>query len=360
MGKKLKNGRRTVFMLWLSVLGIAYIAQAGQLSKVLCVNMCGSTGSGGACHPGQVTSGIGMMNALATQYGFTVTHTTDASQFTDAGLKPFDAIVLNNTGNNPFSSSQQAAFIKYLYNGGGFIGWHAAAASHYQWPWYTDSFMCGDINGHGGVDPWPILLDSVNRQHPVLTGMFTDVGPVRDLVDTVMADEWYYWSPDPVANATCKILVWVKQNNVKRAMSWCKEFKNPCPILPGRMVYSNCGQSNTVGGNNYYTNSWFKQFVINGLRWAAHVPYPNETGCVGIAPDNTTGFQMGKASVQELFNDVKAGKAFVNVYNVNGQKISVKAFATFKDLKNSLSAGYHIVRITDISGHILRQLAVAQ
>jgi uncharacterized protein len=367
MKKKIKQ--RTGFRLGLISLIVVVAASvilAGQLSKVLVVDMCGTTGSGGACHPGQQRSGDAMMTALATQYGFTVTNTTDASQFTDAGLKPFDVICLNNVGNNPFSPSQQAAFIKYLYNGGGFIGWHASAASHYQWPWYTDSFMCGDINGHGGVDPWPILLDSINTDHPVLTGMFTTVGPDRALKDTIMADEWYYWIPDPAKNPKVTMLVWVKQNGVKRAMSWCKEFCTAPGLPPGRMVYSNCGQSNTVGGNNYYTNSWFKQFVINGLRWAAHLASPTDAKylshvcTVNAAPAQNSGLEVKKTSLLELFNDVKAGKAFVDVYSVNGQKISVKAFSSLKDLKNVLPAGCHIIRVSDISGHILRQLAVAQ
>jgi type 1 glutamine amidotransferase len=366
--KKLKKQSVSVRLglVCLAVVLAASLVPAGQLSKVLCVNMCGSTGSGGACHPGQQTSGKTMMNELATKYNFTVTHTTTAAEFTDAGLAPFDCIVLNNVGNNPFSASQQAAFIKYLYNGGGFIGWHASAASHYQWPWYTDSFMCGDINGHGGVDPWPILLDSINKDHPVLTGMFSTIGPERALVDTVMADEWYYWKPDPVTNSKVKILVWVKQNGVKRAMSWCKEFCTASGLPPGRQVYSNCGQSNTVGGNNYYTNSWFKQFVINGLRWAAHLPsstdqkYLASVCPTGVGPVGKSGSQIRKTSLQELFSDVKAGKAFVEVYSVNGQKIHLKSFASFKDLKNALPPGCAIVRISDASGRILNQTALAQ
>jgi hypothetical protein len=196
--------------------------------------------------------------------------------------------------------------------------------------------------------------------------MFTTIGPDRALKDTIMADEWYYWKPDPVANSKVKILVWVKQNGVKRAMSWSKEFCTAYPLPPGRMVYSNCGQSNTTGGNNYYTNSWFKQFVINGLRWAAHLPsstdakYLAQVCPTSVTPGQNSGFGIKKASLPDLFSDVKAGKAFVNVYGVNGQKISVKAVTSFKDLKKALPAGCHIVRITDISGRMLLQSAIAQ
>jgi type 1 glutamine amidotransferase len=347
-----------VFVMGLAVAFIASTGQAGQLSKVLCVDMCGSTGSGGACHPGQQRSGSTMMDNLATTYGFTVTHTADGAQFNSlTTLSPFDVIVLNNDGNNPFSPTQQANFIKYLYAGGGFVGWHASAASHYQWPWYTDSFMCADINGHGGVDPWPILLDSINKAHPVLKGTFCNIVPRRDLKDTIMADEWYYWKPDIAVtvktDTTIKILVWVNQNNVKRPMSWCHSFWKG-GSQPGRLVYSNCGQANTTGGNNYYTNGWFMQFVINSLRWAAHVPPPEQCTAVSPSPGSN---QYNRETLDGMLSK---GNLTVHVYGVNGREIAAGTFKNYRELLGAMPVGCHIVKVSDNTQRIVRQLTVAK
>jgi type 1 glutamine amidotransferase len=381
MKKKTRRLRSAVACLaGLAIVFAVVGAQAGQLSKVLCVEMCGTNGSGGACHPSQQVSGDVMMKALGTKYGFQVDVSKDAAQFTDAGLKPYDVLVFDNVGNNPFTSAQMAAFQKYMWNGGGYVGWHASDATHYTWPWYVDSFMCADINGHGGVTGLPIKLDSIYKTHPCNTGMFDAIGPDRALVDTNMADEWYYWLPDPMKNPNVKPLAWVYENNAKRPIAWCQEFCK-CPgQRPGRMWYSNCGQSNSTGGNNFYTNSWFMQSVVNALRWTAHMhapgdhdanftlaPYqcPTATSsiCVPVSVSPEQGInlhQQEKANLEDVFAQVKAGKAFLCVYSISGKKISAGTFTNYKDLKNSLPSGCNIIRISDLSGNIIRQLAIAQ
>jgi hypothetical protein len=146
------------------------------------------------------------------------------------------------------------------------------------------------------------------------------------------------------------------------------------------MWYHNAGQSNTVGGNNFYTNSWFIQAVLNGLRWAAHMHAPGDydanftlapyqcptvaapiCATVGVAPEQGINhYTQEKANLQDVFAQVKAGKALLSVYTVSGKKISTRAFTSYKDLKNSLPSGCNIIRVSDLSGNIIRQLAVAQ
>jgi hypothetical protein len=325
-------------MMFALLVSTAMVSQAGQLSKVLLVDMCGTNGAATACHPSQVTTGDQMMQSLATTYNFTLTKTTNANEFSDATLKTFDVVVFNNVGNNPFTSGQSAAFRKYIYDGGGYVGWHASAATHATWQWYTDTLIGADIYNHG----------IANKALPV----------TRDaaaLKDTTMSDEWYFYLPDPSVNPLFTKLLWITENNVKRAMSWCQEF-NKGGTQPGRMFYTNCGQNNIVGGNNFYTNSYFKQLIINALRWAAHVP----EACTGIIQKQQGNRNAGSADQTELFNNVRSGKAFLTVYTMSGQRVHAGTLASYRDLKNAVPAGCHIVRFSDASGRMLHQMTIAQ
>jgi type 1 glutamine amidotransferase len=333
----------------LAVVLIASGSQAFQLSKVLCVDMCGSNGSGGACHPGQQVTADAMMQDIATQCGFTLEITKDATPLTASNLKNYDVVVFNNVGNNPFNATQQAAFQSYMYNGGGYVGWHASDANHYTWPWYVDTFMCADINGHGGVTPLPISLD--NLTNPCISGVFcNNIIPKRTLQDTTMADEWYYWKPDPTKNLNVKVLGWVLENGVKRPMMWCQEFKKS--TIPGRMWYSNCGQSNS-GSNNFYTNSWFKQSVINGLRWAAKL----DLACTDVKPGQSPSRNTARQTLESL---MEKGHTLVTIYGIDGRKLSTHTFASYKELLGAMPAGCHIVKVMDESRRIVQQMTVAK
>jgi hypothetical protein len=343
-------------MMFALLVSTAIVSEAGQLSKVLLVDMCGTNGAATACHPTQTTSGLQMMQGLATAYNFTLTVTTNANEFTDAVLKTYDVVVFNNVGNNPFTSGQAAAFRKYIYDGGGYIGWHASAATHATWQWYTDTLIGADIYNHGIADKaLPVTRDAAYLTHPILSGVFCNITPGRALKDTTMSDEWYFYLPDPSVNPLFTKLLWITENNVKRAMSWCQEF-NKGGTQPGRMFYTNCGQNNIVGGNNFYTNSYFKQLVINALRWAAHV----STTCTVTIQKQQESRQFGAADIADLFCYVNSGKAFVNVYTMSGQRVHAGTLGSYKDLMNVVPAGCHIVRFSDASGRVLHQMTIAQ
>jgi type 1 glutamine amidotransferase len=346
---------KKVNLLCISLSALVCISHAGQLSKVLCVDMCGTNGVSTACHPSQQLSGHQMMQRLATSYNFQVSFTTNANEFTDATLKQYDVVVFNNVGNNPFTAGQQAAFINYIYNGGGYVGWHASAATHSTWAWYTDTLIGADIYNHGIANKaLPVTKDSANANHSILTGLYCNVAPTRTLKDTTLADEWYFYLPDPSINPNFTKLLWITENGVKRAMSWCQEF-NKGGTQAGRMFYSNCGQNNITGGNNYYTGTWFNQLIINALRWSAHVP---SEGCVGVNPGQAINCPQGPATLQDCFKRAAAGKSFATVYSLKGQRIRAGTFTNYNDLKTFLPAGCHIVRFTDASGHTLRQLSI--
>ncbi|WP_461098499.1 ThuA domain-containing protein [Spirosoma luteolum] len=74
---------------------------------------------------------------LGAENGFAVDTTEDASQFTEANLKRYGAVIWLSTTGNVLDNAQQAAFERYIQAGGGFVGIHAATDTEYDWPWYN-------------------------------------------------------------------------------------------------------------------------------------------------------------------------------------------------------------------------------
>lgn len=337
---------------------VAFAALAGQLHNVLVVGMCGTNGSAGACHPWLYDDGERMMREIGEVGDFIVDTTRDGVEFTAGGLANYDVVVFSNVGNNPFTISQQTAFKNYIYNGGGYIGWHASAATHSTWPWYTDTLVAGDIAGHGGIRPLPVYKDTNSMKDPLvqacLSGLFQDVTAndnIRmDLPDSTMADEWYNYNPDPRDNPNVKFLLWLQDGATPKPMAWCQQFSAQ-GNGEGRMMYINAGHMAEVGGNNWYTCSWFQQFLLNSLRWTAKVPE------AGTAID-LKGCQPGKTELQRIFTGNET--VHVEIYNIKGQRISNMPVKNMKELNGALSSGCHIVRLLDGTGRTLRQLTLAR
>ena len=73
---------------------------------------------------------------MATDKGFSIDFTEDATQFNTANLKKYNAVVFLSTTGDVLNDEQQVQFERYIEAGGGFVGIHAAADCEYDWPWY--------------------------------------------------------------------------------------------------------------------------------------------------------------------------------------------------------------------------------
>ncbi|MGN6240386.1 MAG: ThuA domain-containing protein, partial [Cellulosimicrobium cellulans] len=91
--------------------------------------------TGGFRH-GSIPAGIAAIQQLGAENNFEVTATEDAGAFTDANLAQYDAVVWLSTTGDVLNDDQQAAFERYIQNGGGYAGIHAASDTEYDWPWY--------------------------------------------------------------------------------------------------------------------------------------------------------------------------------------------------------------------------------
>ena len=84
-----------------------------------------------------IAAGKKMFIETAAPKNYTVDTTEDATVFTYANLKKYNAVVFLNTTGDVLDSAQQRAFEQYIQRGGGFVGIHSATDTEYDWPWYN-------------------------------------------------------------------------------------------------------------------------------------------------------------------------------------------------------------------------------
>jgi type 1 glutamine amidotransferase len=251
-----------------------------------------------------------MMAQLGRLNNFSITITLDTSLFNDDSLQRYQIIVFNNVGRNVLANYQQDAFIRYIENGGGYVGWHASATAQGQWPWYTDSFVGGDDAPGTAKAASLVFTDTVARaghglgaNHPIMKGVPKSLPQYG---------EWYDWNPNPANNAAITVLQWYATagifSNVPSAFpeTWCREY-GAAP-KKGRMFYTELSHQDSV-----YKAAWFRTMVLNALKWAAH---DGETPVTepGKPPDK-------HFSVNESFFLTSDRKNRQGYYSLNGRAV---------------------------------------
>lgn len=83
-----------------------------------------------------IEPGQAAIKKLGQEHGFEVSISEDPTVFTDESLSQYAAIVFLSTTGDILNSQQEAAFMRYIQAGGGYVGVHAAADTEYSWPWY--------------------------------------------------------------------------------------------------------------------------------------------------------------------------------------------------------------------------------
>jgi type 1 glutamine amidotransferase len=202
-----------------------------------------------------IPAGIETVSRLAAQRGVRVVASEDPAVFSSASLKRFGAIVLlscttdpKNPGSEWLVGDRRDALQQFARNGGGVLAIHAAADSHYNWPWYGRL-----IGGHFA-------------RHPQGTpkGAVTVVAPgdpiVQGLPRTVSrVDEWYYFDDyDPVS----KVLITLDPQSIgekdinPNPVAWTREINS------GRVFYTAMGHT-----KESYSEPFFVRLLGQGLDW---------------------------------------------------------------------------------------------
>jgi hypothetical protein len=194
-----------------------------------------------------IPAGIQAVTAIARSKGLGVVASEDPAVFSSASLRRFRAIVLLSCTTDPkkpesewLVGERRNALQQFLRRGGGILAIHAAADSHYHWPWYGRM-----IGGHFA-------------RHPA----GTPTGTVRVAATGQTqrrTDEWYYFDDyDP----TSRLLATLDPATIG------EPDVNPNPVEwrrtvdGGRVFYTAMGHTTAS-----YSEPWFLKQLAGGLDW---------------------------------------------------------------------------------------------
>ena len=194
-----------------------------------------------------IPAGIQAVAAIARAKGLGVVASEDPAVFSSASLKSFRAIVLLSCTTDPkkpesewLVGERRDALQRFLRRGGGILAIHAAADSHYHWPWYGRM-----IGGHFARHPAGTPTGTVSVAATGQTQRRTD--------------EWYYFDDyDPIS----RLLVTLDPATIG------EPDVNPNPVEwrrtvdGGRVFYTAMGHTTAS-----YSEPWFLRQLAGGLDW---------------------------------------------------------------------------------------------
>ena len=188
--------------------------------------------------------------------GFVLDITTDFSKYPYEKLKEYNVIIMLNT--SPNTKAERDAFEQYMENGGGWVGFHAAAYNdkHTHWPWFVKC-LGGGVFYCNNWPPQPVLVEVDNEEHPVTKNLPASfVAP---------ASEWYQWTPSPRQNKDVEVLLSLSPKNYPLGIKDVVNFGD-FPIVWSnknyRMIYLNMGH-----GDEEFIDGTQNLLLVNAFRW---------------------------------------------------------------------------------------------
>jgi type 1 glutamine amidotransferase len=200
--------------------------------------------------------GVEFFRKLNYGDGYILEVTTDLSAYPYEKLRDYDIVIMLNA--SPSSGEQREAFRQYMENGGGWMGFHAAAYNdrNTKWPWFVD-FLGGGVFYCNNWPPQPVKVELDDSQHPITKTLPTSF--------IIPESEWYQWNPSPRLNKDVEVLVSISQDNYPLGIKDVVNFGDFPVVWTNRnyrMIYLNMGH-----GDDEFTDATQKLLFINAFRW---------------------------------------------------------------------------------------------
>src|SRR5262249_40951320 len=150
-------------------------------------------------------------------------------------------------------SNQEAAFQRYLGNGGGFVGVHAASDTEYDWPWYG-GLVGAYFLSHPDIQQARVRIE--DRTHSSTSFLPAEWN---------RTDEWYNFQSNP--RGRVKVLANLDESSysggtmgLDHPIAWCQFYDG------GRAWY-------TAGGHTSesYSDQLFRQHLLGAIQFTTGV-----------------------------------------------------------------------------------------
>jgi type 1 glutamine amidotransferase len=204
-----------------------------------------------AYHHASIPAAVAAIRLLGQQHGFRVDITDDPASFTSSDLGRYRAVVFLLTTGDALDAAQQAAFERYIRDGGGYAGVHSAADTEYGWAWYG-SLVGAFFKSHPPAQRAQIRV--ADPTSPATAGLPNP---------WTRTDEWYNFRTDP--SARVHVLLMVDEATYSggsmgadHPISWCHAYDG------GRAWYTALGHDGSS-----YRDPTFLRHLLGGISIAA-------------------------------------------------------------------------------------------
>ena len=209
-------------------------------------------------HSAMIAAAKPFLAELGARYNFAVDFAQDISEVNDAVLARCQILVQLQLAPFEVPPAQQGAFRRFVEQGGGWVGIHAAGLTGTQfvdpktvyWKWFEDFFGGVVYSPHPAFQMATVVVE--DRNHPAMRNL-----PARFSI----SDEWYEFDRSPRPNV--HVLASVEESTYKQTrpmgdhpIIWCNEKY-------GRMIYIGIGHSPAD-----WTDRNYATLVRDAILWA--------------------------------------------------------------------------------------------
>jgi type 1 glutamine amidotransferase len=202
-----------------------------------------------------IPAGIAAIERMGQRHDFSVDATEDPATFNDADLAEYEVVIWLSTTGDVLDEEQQAAFERYIADGGGYVGIHAASDTEYDWAWY------------GG------LVGAYFNGHPAQQEALVKVAGKGNISTSPLPrrwwrfDEWYNYDRNPRGDV--RVLATLDERTYDpgdtgmgddHPISWCHVYAG------GRAWYTGMGHTEAS-----YSERLFLAHVLGGIQQTAGV-----------------------------------------------------------------------------------------
>ncbi|HXB93346.1 MAG TPA: ThuA domain-containing protein, partial [Puia sp.] len=275
------SGKSFSGFLWIAFLLLAFFVSAGPISLLASGPMADLRpgpmappripafrvlvlASRASDHLKMIAAARPRLEKIASENNFTLDFTDDTSKINDANLAGYQVFVMLHLAPFDMSYAQQAALQKFVQQGKGWVGIHAAGLTGKQflapnsryWEWFEEFIGGVTYSPHPKYQQATVMVEDPN--HPVTMGL-----PDRFSI----SDEWYEFSTSPRSHV--RVLASVDESTYRQnkpmgdhPIIWTNERYR-------RMIYIGVGHDPSVFDNESYT-----RLLTNAIQWASSISIP--------------------------------------------------------------------------------------